>query len=354
MQEWIRLQRLLLPDLLEVLDKRYQVLKHVMLMQPVGRRTLSQQLRTTERIIRGEVNFLKDQGLLSIDPVGMRLTPTGIELVESLEPLIKEISGLVELERKLSQKLGVEEVIVVSGDADRLELVIKELGRAGAKLLKRKVKPNDIVAVMGGSTMAAVAEMMTETAIPASVTFVPARGGLGEKLEYQANTVASLMAKKTRSDYRMLHVPDRLSRKAYESLRDDPNIREILGKIRSANVVIHGIGAALTMARRRRAEPELIRLLQEKEAVAEAFGYYFDRDGGIVYKMPTLGLQLEDVRKADTVIAVAGGASKAEAIRAVMRQYSPHVLITDEGAARAILAETPNQSVSEKEDFVWR
>ncbi len=54
-------------------------------------------------------------------------------------------------------------------------------------------------------------------------------------------------------------------------------------------------------------------------AVGEAFGYYFNEEGEVVHKVPTIGLQLEDLSHIEHVIAVAGGSSKAKAIRAYMK-----------------------------------
>ena len=71
--------------------------------------------------------------------------------------------------------------------------------------------------------------------------------------------------------------------------------------------------------------------------MAESFGYYFDRNGAVVHKMPTVGLRLEDIMQTETVIAVAGGKSKGESIAAVMRSGHDDVLVTDEAAAKAML-----------------
>ena len=49
-----------------------------------------------------------------------------------------------------------------------------------------------------------------------------------------------------------------------------------LDKIRQANITIHGIGDALKMAYRRQSSEQVIENLQHHQAVAEAFGYYFD------------------------------------------------------------------------------
>jgi central glycolytic genes regulator len=194
-----------------------------------------------------------------------------------------------------------------------------------------------IIAVTGGSTLAEVAAQLSPSSQLKGHVFVPARGGLGENVELQANSIASTMAKKTKGKYRMLHVPDHLPDEAYQSLIQDPNIREIIHTIRSASVIIHGIGEAKVMASRRKVDKTTNSELEQEGAIGEAYGYYFDQDGRVVHKMPTLGLRLEDLPLMHKIIAVAGGKSKAKAIAAVLRYGQEHVLITDEAAAREIL-----------------
>jgi central glycolytic genes regulator len=78
-------------------------------------------------------------------------------------------------------------------------------------------------------------------------------------------------------------------------------------------------------------------LLKMDHAVGEAFGYYFNEAGDIVHKVTTIGMQLEDLKKIPNIIAVAGGASKAKAIKAYMKQAPAEtVLITDEGVAKQL------------------
>ena len=72
----------------------------------------------------------------------------------------------------------------------------------------------------------------------------------------------------------------------------EPEIHEVLHLIKSANMVLHGIGDAMTMAKRRKTAPEIINQLQQDEAVGEAFGYYFNEAGEVVHKVQTIGLQL--------------------------------------------------------------
>ncbi|MCA0986793.1 sugar-binding transcriptional regulator [Guptibacillus algicola] len=337
MRSLLALQQKLLPDLLEVMNKRYRVLRQLRLTQPIGRRSLANSLDITERVLRSEVTFLKDQGLIDMSIQGMQLTEEGEQLLMELEPVMNEVSGLDNLEERLKDKLGIPEVLIVPGDSDVTPWVKKEMGRAAVGRLKRFQLQSKVIAVTGGTTLASVADMMIPSQDTDGTLFVPARGGLGEQVENQANTICAKMARKAHTDYRLLHVPDQLSEEAYQSLIEEPGVKEILEIIKSASIVVHGIGDAKTMAVRRKSTTEVLEKIEENQAVAEAFGYYFNQSGDVVHKVKTIGLQLEDLERSELVIAVAGGHSKANAIEAYLKTGIQSTLVTDEGAAKALL-----------------
>lgn len=338
MQSFIDIQKRLLPDLLQVLQKRYSILRYIGFMQPVGRRSLAASLGLTERILRSEVDFLKDQNLIFINNVGMSLTSEGKNLLEDLEGFMRELKGIDVMELQLRHRLGIKKVVIVPGDSDQSPMVKADLGKACANWMKNFLVGKNIIAVTGGSTMAAVAEGLTPEHGHNELLFVPARGGIGEDVQNQANTICSNMANNTHSKHRVFYVPDQVSTEIYESLIKEPGIHEVLNLIKSASIVLHGIGDAITMAGRRKTSPDVMDKIQNGKAVAEAFGYYFNEEGDIVHKVSTIGLQLEDLAKIPSVIAVAGGSSKAKAIKAYMKQApSSTVLITDEGVAKKLL-----------------
>jgi len=55
--------------------------------------------------------------------------------------------------------------------------------------------------------------------------------------------------------------------------------------------------------------------------------------------MLTMGLQLDDISKAEVVIGIAGGRSKAKSIHAVLKFGQEDILVIDEAAAREIVKE---------------
>lgn len=325
------------PELSDVIERRYIVLRNVAFLQPIGRRGLAAKLRWPERMVRNEIDFLREHGFLELGPDGMRVSAAGQGLLNDLKELVRELRGLSTIEQRLARRLGLQRVIVVPGDADVDETAKKEIARATARYLKEVLREGQVLAVTGGSTLAEVARSLPEESVPLGITVVPGRGGLGEDVELQANTVAAEIARRLRANYRLLHVPDDLPEEAVDTVASRPQIRELLELIRRADIVLHGVGTAEEMARRRGLPPAEVQKLRALGAVGEAFGYYFNRHGQPVYQTGTFGLRLEDLANCGQVVVVGGGRSKSEAALSVISTRYQDVLITDEGAALRML-----------------
>jgi len=336
MKELIQLQKVIFPDLLEIMQKRYSVLYTIFLFEPIGRRGIVEQTKMPERLVRNEIELLQNQGLVHMTTKGMAITDEGKNMIDELHEFIRELSGLTTLEIKLQQIMNIDKVIVVAGDSDKDGFVKQELGRATVAFLNNEIKKDVTIAVTGGTTMAAVADAMVPFENHQCL-FVPARGGVGEKVENQANTIVAKMAQAEKGDYRLLHVPDPLSETLYQTIINEPSISDTLALIKNATIVLHGIGEALSMAERRRTPEHITEKLIREKAVGEAFGYYFNQEGKIVHKVRTMGIQLEDLSSTDCVVTVAGGISKAQAIVSFLEQRKSNVLITDEAAATEIV-----------------
>ncbi|MBI2914441.1 MAG: sugar-binding transcriptional regulator [Firmicutes bacterium] len=325
------------PEAGELLERRYVILRNMYFGGPVGRRSLAARLDWPERMVRKEIEFLRQQGLIEPDASGMRIAGGGESVLSELEACIREFRNLSSVEKLLAARLGLEEAVLVPGDSDSDPTVKKELARATASYLRGALKDGCVLAVTGGTTLAEVARSLPEEPLNIDLTVVPARGGLGEEVGVQANTIAAEIARRLGGSYRLLHAPDDLGEEAVSTLSEEPKIREILDLIRRADIVLHGIGTAEEMARRRGLPAGELDYLRAKRAVGEAFGYYFDREGRVVYSTRSFGLRIEDLAGVGKVVAVAGGSGKAEAALAVMSTRYQHVCITDEGAARLML-----------------
>lgn len=337
MKNIIQLHRKIAPELITIIEERYNILRQVQYVQPIGRRALANALGIGERIVRSQVDFLKNAGLLDFTSIGMNVTAEGEQLIVDLADYIRLLHGLTLLEEELSQQLGLQRVIIIPGNSEVDLTVLRELGRAAASLIGQFVEDGMIIAVCGGETMSMVAESVN-CSRPHSIV-VPARGGLGERVELQANSIAAVMAAKLGGSYRLLHIPDGINEGALQViLQSDPQAKEIRELIQHTCVLVHGIGQADAMARRRNLENDVVKNILSKGAIGEALGHYCTIEGKIVHATSSVGLHLGDLASIHSVIAVAGGASKAAAIIAVARASRKGILVTDETAAKAMQA----------------
>lgn len=337
MQDILKLQQKIVPELMELLEKRYNILRAIYYNQPVGRRILANHLEMGERVVRTEINFLKKQNLINISTPGMTVTSEGEEIIDRLKDFIHEIKGLSEIEEALKQALKIKKVVIVPGDVEEDHTVMNELGRTAAQYVMGILKDNTIIAVTGGTTIKEVIDNLSYIPYFKNTIVVPARGAMERKVETEANTLAASLANKLGATYKLLNVPENLSDLAFSTILNEKSVKNVLNILHEANVVIYGIGRADEMSTRRGLSQEETNIILEKGSVGEAFGYYFNRRGEVVYSTPSIGLKIEDIRKLENLIAVAGGKSKADAIASVQLNNEKNILITDEGTAMEIL-----------------
>ncbi len=335
-EDFLDLMQHLAPDLAREMGLRALVLERIAVLQPVGRRQLATRLNLPEREIRTVATVLKEEGFIDLDAAGMTLTQAAEAVLPGAREFSRAMRGLTALETTLSGLLNVPRVFVAAGNADEENHVLHDVGRMAAQRLRGILQSGDTLAVTGGGTMAEVARNMQPSS-PMNVMVVPARGGMGRTVETQANTLAAEIARKLGGHHRLIHLPDHLDAAAMQEMRKLPEVRETIELLQRADVILHGIGRADEMAKHRHLSVGLTKKLLSEGAVAEAFGYYFDREGNCLYTASSVGVDLGRLKPNCLMIAVSAGGKKAEAMIAVLRHYRHEMLVTDEGAARKII-----------------
>ena len=134
--------------------------------------------------------------------------------------------------QRLAQRLQLDTVIIVPGDSDIDSSVKQEMAKVTAKYLIGVLRDGLVLAVTGGTTLAEVSRSFPPVPRRFDITVVPTRGGLGEEVEKQANTVAAGLAQHLGARYRLLHVPDDIGAEALQSLASEPKIAELLALIK--------------------------------------------------------------------------------------------------------------------------
>lgn len=337
MNDLINIQKKLIPQVIELMERRYLILRQISLTEPIGRRTLSNMLEISERVIRSETEVLKEQNLINVAVSGMTVTEEGLELLDQLKDIMNEVMGLSKLQNRVKEKLGIKKVIIIPGNYEKNESLLKDVAKQGAEYFLSILKDTNIVSITGGSTMLEFANSLRVDKKYNQTTIVPARGGVGKDVETQANNIVAILGKKLGAHYKLLHIPDELGVEAMKTLSLEPEIKKTLNYIVDTDILVFGIGRADEMATRRKLPKKQVEEILSKGAVGEAFGYYFNKDGEIVYELNTVGINLETFKSVKNNIAIFAGASKAEAVTAISKVNDNMVIVTDEESAYKIL-----------------
>lgn len=323
----------MLPEAVGTLKERYRLLECISLRQPIGRRSLAVECGLTERRVRSETEIMYQSGLIDVLASGMLVTERGADILKRLAVVMHNVLGFERKEKCLAEALGIKRVVISKGNIDADRLSMEMLGRSAAAVIESYIRDGDTIAVTGGSTLRCVADSFSVSEAHNDIKVVPGRGGIGTNPEIQSNTIASVFADKLNAKTDLLYLPDMLNPRIARTIMREPNIKKIMAAIKNVDMLIFGIGVADEMAHRRGLSKPISDMIEQRGAVGEAFGYYFNPNGGIVYLSHTVGITLEEMKGIDRIIGIAGGAKKAKAILSVMRNIKNTILITDESAA---------------------
>lgn len=335
----IEAQQKLVPEMMELLHQRYKVLKFIEVAGPIGRRPLGQMADISERECRNLMETLRTEGLIRVAKEGATITNDGVTVLDSLGPTIDEWTGQGLIARKLAELLGIQNVQIVPGNCDENPAVKSLIGKEAAAEFMNRIGDGRIIAVTGGSSLASIPQHIQSIEDADRLHFIAARGGVGDDIGLQANVIAASFAEASGGTYSTFYYPESLSVEAHEVFKREPTAIQMMELYEKTDCVLHGIGDALRMADLRNTPENECLHLREQGAKGEAFGYYFDDKGNVVHRIRTVGIQTDQLENVRLIIAVAGGKSKAEAILSYMESAPRQTtLVTDEGAARAMLA----------------
>lgn len=327
----------LLPEFTQLFKNRYITLQTILHKGPIGRRSLIKELGLSERSVRTEIERLDEQGLINVSTKGMTITKLGEELLSTLYLPYHLLDEMSRLEEEIAKGLGLKKAIIVKGTFEEDEETENGLGLAFGALLEELLQGGMTLAITGGTTIAKMVDHMPRISHGLEeIHILPARGSVGERVELHANTISVKLADKLDAKYDTLTIPDNLSNQSLHFIKNEPQIQKILQKLAETDMIIFGIGNAIKMARHRREDETVIKLLEERHAVAESFRHYFNAEGDIVYQTEVIGVSPTMAKSIPYRIAVACGESKASAILATKGLLQDSYLILDECAARAI------------------
>ena len=324
------------PDLVDKFIFRYKILEYISLNAPVGRRNISAYLGVGERIVRNELDFFTDEKIVEVIKSGTFITNLGLSMLEELREIINIFNENQAIADDLRKKLEIKKVIICDSYEDEF-LGKEQIAKVASEYFLNIISENDVIGISGGTTVKSFVDIMNVKKFFKNISVIPARGSLGNGLEYQSNVVANNLSKKLGANFFGTFLPDYLDDLTFDRLKDLEEVKTLIEYLNKINILVFGIGRADAMAKRRSLTEDEINILNEKNAVSEAFGNYFDIDGNAVYSSNTIGLDMEQYLKIKEVIAIAGYGEKYKAIVSICNIRKDMTLVTDKETAKKIL-----------------
>ena len=230
------------------------------------------------------------------------------------------------LEQKLMKQFCLKDIRVIIPKESNDTLILQKLGEVAAYYLDSQIDEDTVLGMSWGNTM-----YHTVKAVKTSKNI-----SLTDALD-----LSKELAHAYGGDYHYIYAPLFVnSSDIRDSLEEDPNIKETLTIAKRANIILTSVGSIVYKSWKSYLSTKDLYYLEKNGAIGHIGGHFYNQDG-IEVETPfvkrMIGLSLEDIKKAENVICVAGLEMKAEAILGAVRGGYIDTLITDENAARRML-----------------
>ncbi len=255
-----------------------------------------------------------------------------------------DIIECIDLENRLADRYGLH-YCEVAPDLGEPDVPLMALGHAGAEFLRREIEhgDHDVIGIGHGRTLSAAVHYMPRVTA-SELRFVSLLGGLTRKFAANPHDVMHRIAEKTGRPAYIMPIPFFAnSAEDREVLLAQRGVTEVFDMACRAELKIVGMGtvdARAQLVTSGMVEREEMEEIAEGGGVGEMLGHFFDAEGKSVrtaLTARTVAATLEDGADNGRIVGLAGGASKVEAIRAVLKSGRLYGLITDERTARALV-----------------
>lgn len=248
----------------------------------------------------------------------------------------------LDLERRLVRRYGLDEAIVAPAPA-RASAAAAVVGHAAGTWLSNQARDGLSIGIGWGSTLHASLKAIRDRPLD-RVSVVSLLGGMTHSRGVNPSAVARRVADAFGADCFQLTAPLVVSNPATrDALWREPGLHELLERARKVDLAVVSVGDLgedATLFREGLLPRSALRGLAAAGAVGDVLCHFVDARGRVVdheVNRRIVAVGPADLRKVPRVVLAAGGKRKAAAIRAALVATQARVLVTDEGAAEALL-----------------
>ncbi len=254
----------------------------------------------------------------------------------------------VNLEKELMGRYGLRDAIVVDCQNSTDENIIqRDIGAAASYYVETAINNGEIIGISSWSaTLLALVNSMRSIRKKKNVQVVEILGSVGNpSAEIHATHITGRFADLVHGQAIYLPAPGVVGTKSTRDVMiNDPYIRDAMGLFDRLTMALVGIGSItpspiLKESGNIFSEDELFHL-RAKNAVGDLSLRFFDADGNPIESSlndRVISIELDQMKRVDRAIGMAGGTRKLAAIRGAIRGGLINILITDNCTAEQLL-----------------
>ena len=263
----------------------------------------------------------------------------GIVQIKIMDPYEDSEKIALELEKIFSLK----KAIVVSVPKYEEKLVKKYIGEEAAIYLHENVNDEDIIAVSWGTTLYQVAKNLQYKHVK-DVMAVQLNGGVSySETNTYASEIINLFGKAFNTNPYYLPLPSIVDNVVVkQAMEADRHIRKAMNLAKQSNIAVFTVGVPSmdsVLIKAKYFSEEDLKIIGNK-AVGDVCSRFIDHNGEICYEdlnNRTIGIELDELKKKEQSILVAGGQSRVDAIYGAIQGGYANVLVTDKFTAKLLL-----------------
>lgn len=247
-----------------------------------------------------------------------------------------------ELEMQFEKVFNLREAIIINDNSNEGNLY--ELGQAGADYLGRVVTAKDVIGISWGNTLLHVVDRLQSQKVN-NVEVVQLVGGFNNSGQnVQAVDLTRRVGNIFNAQPSILYCPAVVtSTDVKKGLIADENIVKVMNKWNTVTIGLVGIGSMSPnsiLFKENHLSEKWHKKLMNKNIVGDLCMRFYDIDGNNCsddLNRYIMGIEWETLRNIRTLVCVAAGIDKAEAILGALNSKIPNVLITNKTTAQEIL-----------------
>jgi len=250
-----------------------------------------------------------------------------------------------DLQKEIANMFHLKDARILKSSRLNYKEMLKKLGAIATGYLKTILGKVSIIGMSWGTAIYEVVNAF-EPEVYKDIEVIQMIGGIGaENPDIDGTELARRLAEKVGGRYRYLHAPLIVeSADIKRAMMQERNVKGTLERVKKADIAIVGIGSTnpnvSSLIRAGYLNKKELSEIKKLGAIGDVCAKHFDIYGNLCQidlNERVIGINIEELKKINYVIGIAGGKVKASAILGVLRGSYINVLISDDQAISEVL-----------------